>query len=153
LVIDSCPPPAPADFFYNVTANRPARSSEASNYFRDLALCVRDSGEKPGTAETSEEAVLTEWQRRGLFLGYPVECPYESQAELANRIGVSEKTLLLRLQTSYKPKFVALISEPAAALIDALRANGWGQRLILDGEKPFAGAGFGERLSKALTRV
>ncbi len=157
LVIDACPPAEPADFFYNVAAGRPARSADARRYFDELALCAPDSAAKsPGDA-SNEEAVLTEWQRRGLFLGYPVECPYDSPVELAERIRASEKTLLLRLQTSYKPKFVALISGPhshaTSGLIATLRANGWGERLILDGDKPFAGTGFGERLSKALTRV
>lgn len=153
LVIDACPPAEPADFFYNVAADRLARSTQASQYFGELGICAADAAAKSGAGVVNEEAVLTEWQRRGLFLGYPIECPYDSEAELTDRIRRSEKTLLLRLQTSYKPKFVALISESTTGLIDSLRANGWGERLILDGEKPFFGPGFGVRLSEALSRV
>jgi len=153
LVIDACPPAEPADFFYNVASDRPERSTAAGEYFGDLALCAPDAAAKSGPAAANEEAVLTEWQRRGLFLGFPVECPYDSKSEVAERIRATEKTLLLRLQTSYKPKFVALLSDSTTGLIETLRGNGWGERLILDGNKPFAGVGLGDRLSKALARV
>lgn len=153
LVLDSCPPSDAADFFYNVADDRPARSTHSRDYFNELAFCAADITAKSGAGAPKEETVLAEWQRRGLFLGYPVECPYESAAELADRIQTSGKTLLLRLQTSYKPKFLALVSESTTGLIDTLRSGGWSERLILDGQKPFTGPGFGERLNKALTRV
>ena len=81
LVIDACPPQTLSDFFYNVGGA--GRSAAARAHFGELAHCVGDLSGKALGAETSDEAVLTEWQRRGLFLAFVVDCPFESEPDVS----------------------------------------------------------------------
>jgi hypothetical protein len=146
LVVDACPPAAIADFFFNAGANAGPRSATGRAHFDELAKCAPDAKAK----SASDEIVLSEWQRRGLFLAYAVDCPFESATELAAAVEKAARTLLLRLATSYKPKRVALISAPAAPLVESLKQNGWAEKLILDSNLPFQGMGFGDRLAAAV---
>ncbi|MGA8035102.1 MAG: hypothetical protein WB985_03950 [Candidatus Acidiferrales bacterium] len=148
LVIDACPPQTLSDFFYNVGGA--GRSAAARAHFGELAHCVGDLSGKALGAETSDEAVLTEWQRRGLFLAFVVDCPFESEPALAAAVAKSASTLQLRLATSYKPKSVALLSKSTELLIPSLLEKGWKDKLILDCGRPFEGADFGSRLNAAL---
>ena len=147
LVVGACPPAGLADFFYNPGTNTAPRSAPGRAYFDELAKCAPDAVAK----SAGDEIVLSEWQRRGLFLGYAVDCPIESPAELASAVEKAAKTLLLRLATSYKPKGVALISAPAVPLAAFLQQNGWAGKLILDSNRPFEGTGLGDRLAAAVT--
>jgi hypothetical protein len=144
LVIVACPPPQLGDFFYNLSGER---SAQGRSYFDELAKSAA------GAATTDTEAVLTEFQRRGLFLAYAADCPIADPGMLAAAVEKSAKTLPLRLNTSYRPKFIALLSQPTAALIAPLQAAGWIDKLLLDAGKPFDGAGFGERLHAAISRA
>ena len=112
LVIDACPPAALADFFYSAGSDVGPRTASGRAYFDELSKCAPDSLAKSG----GDEVVLSEWQRRGIFLTYAVECPFDAGAELACAIEKSGKTTLLRLSTSYKPKTVALISSHVKSL-------------------------------------
>jgi hypothetical protein len=49
--------------------------------------------------------------------------------------------LLKRVELSYKPKFIALLSRDLGESVPALQ-SAWGDRLILDGASPFASAEF-----------
>ena len=73
---------------------------------------------------------------------------------------------MLRVQSSYKPKHIGLLSSATLELIQPLSAAGWKNRLILDGggafDDPFladpAGqaefnTAFGDRLCDALSRI
>jgi hypothetical protein len=42
-----------------------------------------------------------------------------------------------RVQASYKPRYVALISGPTRELVEPLEQAGWGGRLFLDHGSPF----------------
>jgi hypothetical protein len=99
------------------------------------------------------EAVLSEFQRRGFFLTSAVECPTSGADDLTAALQRLAPTVVRRVQSSYKPKQLALISEATGELIEPLRAAGWGERMILDGGAPFAGARLGERLAAALAKI
>ncbi len=150
LVIDSCPPPTLNDFFYN--SGGVERSVTGRAYFNELAKCAGDLSAKSAGGAANDEAILAECQRRGLFLAYAVDCPIESEPDLTAAVAKSANTVLLRLATSYKPKSVALLSKPTEALVPALQAKGWTEKLVLDAGRPFGGTDFGSRLAAALLR-
>jgi hypothetical protein len=137
LLLDAAPPPRPEDYFYRAAKDRSVRSADARNDFDELIAC---SGTNPAS-EIDEEAALEAFQRKGLFLTYAVECPVKDGAAPASAIGRAAPTILKRLQISYRPKYVAILSESLQGLIPVLQDAGWADRLILDeakdGGKPF----------------
>ncbi len=76
LLIDACPPQQLGDFFYNLGGERTAQGRE---YFDELAKCAA------GAATTDTEAVLAEFQRRGLFLAYAADCPIADSCRARGR--------------------------------------------------------------------
>jgi hypothetical protein len=150
LVVSACPSQAFADYFYNVAPDRKQRSDSGHARFTELAQSAPDAIAKPGGASGNDEAVLIEWQRRGLFLAHPVDCFMAPGPALDAQISASAKTLILRLNTSYRPKHVALIGRNTASLIAPLEASGWQGKLILDNGSPFDGTGFGTQLAAAI---
>ncbi len=162
LLIDSAPPARPQDYFYAVAADRSIRSVGSRTYFDELMKCAGFSSD----AAIQEETALAEFQRRGMFLAYAIDCPIGDRAELETAARQSAPTVLLRVQSSYKPKHIALLSSPTRELIQPLSAAGWKDRLILDGGGPFddpfladpAGqaefnTAFGDRLCDAVSRI
>jgi hypothetical protein len=158
LILDAAPPSAQQDYFYRA-AGSATRSVASQNFFDEMAKCV---GPEPGETP-AEESVLSEFQRRGFFLAYAVECPVESPDDLAAAVTRLARTVLLRVNTSYKPKFVAPISHALRALIPLFQSNPLGERLLLHHGEPFHdpflddpqrqaqhGTALGDRLSKAL---
>ncbi len=151
LLLDAAPPPRPEDYFYRAAQDRSVRSEGARNYFDELIA-------SPGTAaagEIGEEVALEGFQRRGLFLAYAVECPVQDNAALAHAVGRVVPTVLKRLQISYRPKCVAVLSESLQGLIPVLQDAGWADSLILDEGRPFASPfrGLAAGLKKALQPV
>jgi hypothetical protein len=132
LLIDAAPPLRRADFFYEVVEAHGNRSVAGQVYFNELASLA---GATPGAAP--QASVLAEFQRLGFFLAFAVECAVENPLDLIGRICRSAPTVVRRVQTSYKPKYVALISEPTRELIGPLEQAGWSGRLILDRGLPF----------------
>jgi len=158
LFLAAAPPSQPEDDFYRA-ATSAQRSAASQMFFDEIAKAI---GRKPdGTAD--EESVLTEFQRRGFYLAYAVECPVESPQQLAAAVTQLAPRVLLRVNTSYKPKFVAPISQALQPLIALFQSNSWPDRLILNNGAPFDdpidsdpqnqsefGAALAERLTKAL---
>jgi hypothetical protein len=163
LLIDSAPPRSPADFFYKVDGSSGGRSVAARMYFTELAKLA---GVKP-TAEITDEATLAEFQRRGFFLAHAVECPVDgSEDQLAATVQRLAPTMLLRAQTSYKPKHIVLISQPTEELIKTLVDADLGEQLVLDGDGPFVdpflgdpqnqaefGTSLGDRIVAAISQI
>jgi hypothetical protein len=157
LLIDAAPLAAPADDFYRV-AGSVKRSVASQLFFDEIAKSVgRNPHEK-----SEEETVLTEFQRRGFYLAYAVECPIESSEQLAAAVTKLAPRVLLRVNTSYKPKFVAPISQALQPLIALLQSNSWADRLILLDGAPFDDASnsdprhhaeFGSALADRLTKA
>jgi hypothetical protein len=162
LLLETAPPVRVEDYFYCVTSDRSKRSLASRMFFDELAKCA---GHLAG-GELNEEIVLAEFQRSGFFLAYGVECPLEevSESELAlNRLG---PMVVRRIQSSYKPKFVAPLGQPMAELIPLLELSGLSDRLILSSGGPFVdpflgdpqnqaefGTALGDRLTKALSHI
>jgi hypothetical protein len=158
LFLDAAPPPALEDHFYRA-AGTVERSVTSQMFFDEIAKCV---GRKPGES-LHEESTLAEFQRHGFYLAYAVECPVESTEQLAVAVTRLAPTVLLRVNTSYKPKFVAPISSALRPLIPFFESNSWAERLILHEGNPFHdpflgdpqrqaeyGTALGDRLSRAL---
>jgi hypothetical protein len=158
LVLDDAPPSASEDYFYRATSSNP-RSAESQMFFDEIAKSV---GLKPSEAQ-HQDATLAEFQRRGIYLAYAVECPVEPAELLASAVARLARTVLLRLNASYKPKFVAPVSAALRPVVSLLQNNSWAERLILHENKPFDhpssgiaaqqsafGAALADRLSQAL---
>lgn len=161
LLLGAAPPLKPEDYFYRAASNTDERSVASRMWFDELAKCI---GHAQGSL-TQEDALLAEFQRRGFFLAYAVECPVESPSELAQKIKQLALTVLLRVNSSYRPKFIAPISRALQEVISLLQNKGWKDKLILDDGKPFDdpflgdpqrqaefGTSLGDRLAKALAR-
>jgi hypothetical protein len=161
LFLDSAPPAALEDYFYRPAADLNERSVASRMFFDELAKCT---GHARAT-HASEESALAEFQKHGYFLAYVVECPVESSSDLAGAIDRMASTVVLRVNSSYKPKFLAPISRDLQALLPLLQLKGWNEKLILNNGEPFDdpflgdpqgqaefGTSLGDRLAKALPR-
>ncbi|HTS13622.1 MAG TPA: hypothetical protein VMH00_16000 [Candidatus Limnocylindrales bacterium] len=144
LLMDAAPPSRPEDFFYRVS--RPSARSVASRmYFTELAKLV---GVKPGR-EGPEETTLGEFQKRGMFLTYAVECPVEDYNELSAAVRRLAPTVVKRVQTSYQPKYIAPISQPTQELVKLFQMTGLGDRLVLNEGAPFVDPFIGDPQNQA----
>ncbi len=132
LVLDAAPPSAQEDYFYHATSSVP-RSPDSQKFFDEISKCI---GPHPDKSLT-EDSALAEFQRRGFYLAYAVECPVESPEQLAPAVTRLAPTVLLRLNASYKPKFVAPISAALQPVVSLLEKNAWADRLILHDGEPF----------------
>lgn len=159
LLLAGAPPARMVDYFYHPAKDRSARSVESSAFFDQL---MKASGNE-AAENPQEESALTNFQRRGLFLAYAVECPIEAPAALADALRQLFPTLLKRIQFSYRPKSVVLLSEDLGVLVPLFHEAGWGERLVLDQGLPFrietrggspgwevSSGDFGERLAPIL---
>jgi hypothetical protein len=158
LLMDVAPAVRPEDYFYRAAVDRSKRSVTGRMFFDEM---VRGAG-MTLAPEIDEQAALAEFQRRGFFLAHAVECPIEGYLELGQAVRRFAAVVVRRIETSYKPKRVALLSHLSRELIPLLYAAGWGDRLILDSGEPFVdpflgdpmaqaefGTALGERLAKA----
>jgi hypothetical protein len=148
LLMDAAPPAHRGDFFYDPTAGPDARSVAGKAYFDELA----ELAGAPHGSGAQAGATLAEFQRRGFFLTWAVECPVAAE-ELNAAVRRLAPTVLRRVQTSYRPKHLALISEATRELIEPFQAGVWGDRLILDDGAPFEPTSAGERLARAIIRL
>jgi hypothetical protein len=162
LLLDGAPPPRIEDYFYQAVKDRSVRSIASRMYFDELIKCAG----APPTAEIQEEPALTDFQRRGFFLTYAVECPFEDQPDPQGALRRLAPTVLKRVQMSYTPSYVVPLSPPTQELIRLFGLVGWGDRLILNNGAPFsdpylgdpkrqaeAGTGYGARIKKLLSAL
>jgi len=149
------------DFFYRVSKPA-ARSVAARMYFSELAKLA---GVKPGL-EGPEESTLAEFQRRGFFLAYAVECPVEDYNDLAPAVRRLAPTVVKRIQSSYQPKYIAPISQATQELVKLFQMTGLSDRLLLSDGAPFVdpfigdpqnqaefGTSLGDRLLSAVSQL
>jgi hypothetical protein len=160
LLLDAAPPARIEDYFYRVAQDGSARSLASRMFFDELAKCAGHSA----SGELNEETVLAEFQRRGFFLAYGVECPLEEVSDPEQALNRLGPTVVRRIQSSYKPKFIAPLGQSMAELIPLLELSGLSDRLILNGGGPFVdpflgdpqnqaefGTALGDRLTSALS--
>jgi hypothetical protein len=149
LFLAAAPPSQLEDDFYRA-ATSTKRSAVSQMFFDEITKSI---GRKPGDT-ADEEATLTEFQRAGFYLAYAVECPIESPEQLAAAVTKLAPRVLLRVNTSYKPKFVAPISQELQPLIPLFQTNSWSDRLILHNAKSFEDrAEFGTALADSITKA
>ena len=86
----------------------------------------------------ASETEGAELQRNGIFLVYAVECPLPDGTDARDAVRRAAASMVKRVQFSYKPQAVVLFSEATAELIVPLREAGFGERLVLQDETPFA---------------
>ena len=113
LFLDSAPPTRTEDFFYRSAADRSARSLASRMYFDEL---VKATG-APAHSSAQEEAALTDFRRKGFFLSYGVECPFESEGELHAALRRLAPTALKRVQYSLQPNYIVPIGSATKELI------------------------------------
>jgi hypothetical protein len=114
-------------------------------YFDELAKCA---GFSPGT-ESAEADILAEFQHRGFFLAYALECPMEEHCEPQHALNQMGPTVIKRIQSSYKPKQVAPLGQAMQELIPLLELSGFGDRLILFDGGPFVDPFLGDPQNQA----
>jgi hypothetical protein len=149
LLIDAAPPARLEDYFYRATNDRSERTPASREYFDELVRCA---GAAAGEG-VSEDSALAEFQRHGFFLIGAMECAVEGEKETAEAIKRNAAKILRRVNVSYKPKSVALLSSHTQPLIAMFHANGWGERLILKDGKPTADLSSTGRLASVLGRM
>jgi hypothetical protein len=107
LLLGGIAPEADAAFLYFPEGNY---QGEAANLLDALQI---------SRAGKSADAVLTEFQRRGLFLTHVLECPLEPGVSTADAQQLLEKQLpavMARIRRSLKPKRLVLFSRELAAV-------------------------------------
>ncbi|MGD0544006.1 MAG: hypothetical protein ABSB65_06315 [Candidatus Acidiferrales bacterium] len=134
LLIDAAPPPRLEDYFYRPAGNREERSVNARYYLDEIVKC---SGFAPDS-EMAEETALAEFQHRGFYLAHAVECPIEPADALTLAIERAGPVLIRRIEKSYKPKYVALLSTPLAKVIPLFERTALHDRLLLNHGEPFS---------------
>lgn len=162
LFLDSAPPIRFEDYFYKAAKDRAARSVGSRMYFDEIMKVL---GPPPAGGFT-EQAALAEFQRRGYFLAHVVECPVEKEEDLEDAIFRMAPKVLIRVQKSYQPKRILLLSQPTQHIIELLQAEGFEDNLLLDDDGPFFDpflgdpqnqaefdTALGDRLAKALSRT
>lgn len=135
LFLAEAPPPRLEDYFYYPAADRSQRSGLSRVLFDELMAGAGISTEQP------DEECLAQFQRRGFFLADSLECPVEeivpgvregtaraSARQLAERYG---PTIVKRVEHSYKPKHVVLLSTRTRHLIPLFQRAGLAERLLL----------------------
>jgi len=86
------------------------------------------------------EAVLAEFQKRGLVLTHVLECPAEPGREapnLADALHLKLPSVARRLRGSLRPKRVILVSRELAPVLDELKSSQLGGELVLNNGVPF----------------
>jgi hypothetical protein len=159
LLLDGAPPSRGEDYFYRAAQNRADRSLGARRYFDELMNCASI----PSSSDSKEITLLAEFQRKGFFVTYAVECPFEEQDDPKSALRRLAPTVLKRVQSVHDPAYVVPISQPTTELIRLFGMIGWGDRLVLDNGLPFVdpyisdpkrhaemGNSLGERIKKAL---
>jgi hypothetical protein len=149
LLLDAAPPARMDDFFYSPATDRSPRSPASRNFFDAM---IKLLGNAPGV-EKSDEAALTEFSRRGFFLCYAVECPFEDIVDPQGTLRRLAPTIIKRVQAELEPSYIVPLSKPTQELIRLFGMVGWGDRLVLDNGGPFLDPTIGDRLRKSIAQL
>jgi hypothetical protein len=133
LLIDAAPPAQSEDYFYRSPGGPDARSKAWRHYFDEIVKCC-GLVLNPGMLE---ESALTEFQHRGFYLAYAVECPIETPDKLDATLERVGPVVIRRVEKSYRPKRIALISTSLAKLIPGFERSELRDRLLLNHGQPF----------------
>lgn len=149
LLLDAAPPARAEDFFYSPATDGSSRSPASRSFFDAM---IKLLGNAPGV-EKNDEAALAEFSRRGFFLGYAIECPFEDIVDPQGTLRRLAPTIIKRVQTDLDPSYIVPLSKPTQELIRLFGMVGWGDRLILDNGGPFLDPAVGDRLRKSIAQL
>ncbi len=134
LFLAEAPPPRLEDYFYFPSSDR----SGLSRVLFDKLMQGVGIAEGP---TNHDQACLAEFQKRGFFLADCLECPVEeivpgvrertaraNPFELARRYGPA---IVQRVQFSYKPRHIVLLSTRTRHVIPILQQAGLRDRVLL----------------------
>jgi hypothetical protein len=93
---------------------------------------ARAPAEPRDSSASATETRLAEFQRRGFYFASVSECPLPESAA-AHALMHLAPTLVKRIQFSYKPKSVVLLSDALSPLVLLLARAGQGIRVLPDG--------------------
>jgi len=144
LFLAEAPPPRIEDHFYYLSGDDSARAGLSRVLFDSLMQGLGIAPPAGTDAGKADEACLAEFQKRGYFLADSLECPAEeivpglgttraNALDLADRYG---PTIVKRIQFSYKPRHIVLLSTRTRHLIALLRQAGLGDRVLLYQDLP-----------------
>ena len=130
LLLGAFSPQAPAQFLYSPEETH---SGEAANLIAASGI---------SSAGKSSDTILSEFQRRGIYLTHVLECPLDvlsTGAEFLNNALIARlPTLFTRIRRSLKPKRLAFISGNLTPLIERFASAQLGCELVLDDGRAFA---------------
>ncbi len=162
LFLDGAPSSRIEDYFYRAALNPADRSLGSRRYFEELMKAAGITL----AANSRESTLLSEFQRKGFFLTYAIECPFEEQDDPKGALRRLAPTVMKRVQSVYDPAYIVPISLPTAELIRLFGMIGWGDRLVLDNGLPFTdsyladprrsgstGNSLGDRIKTALAHL
>jgi hypothetical protein len=88
-----------------------------------------------------EDAVLIEFQKRGLYLTHMLECPMEfgmgDKVELGTLLDIRFNTVGAKIRRSFKPKRLVIFSPEIRSIAQRFATADLGCPVELDGGKPF----------------
>jgi hypothetical protein len=125
LLLADAPTGSIEDYFYRPLSEGESRSAGAKEFFAEM---MKSAGIAPDVS-ADDEAALAEFQRRGFYLAYAVECPVATPQELSKRIAAASSTLLKRIEFSYRPKHVVPVGATVKAIAPGLRNSSIGPLL------------------------
>jgi hypothetical protein len=129
LLVSGVSPAATEEFLYSPEASYQGEAARLLD-----ALGIAHDG-RPA------DAILTEFQKRGLFLTHVLECPMEfgpgDRLELATLLEMRINDVCAKIRRSLKPKRVVILSPEMRAIAGRLAAANLGCPVELDEGKPF----------------
>jgi hypothetical protein len=128
-VLFVAPAPDASGDFYDASPRKPGPREVLLDAL-DIAAVPAANGDPTTNAIESR---LAEFQRRGYFFASVSDCPLPTGDDAAQAVEHLASTMLKRIQFSYKPKSVVLLSESLAPLVTLLAAAGQGIRVLPDG--------------------
>ena len=130
LLLGASSPQTPAEFLYSPEE---AHAGEAANLVAAAGIL---------SAGKSGDAILSEFQRRGIYLTHVLECPLDVPSGgadfLSNALITRLPTLFTRIRRSLKPKRLAFISGSLTALVERFASAQLNCELVLDDGRAFA---------------
>jgi hypothetical protein len=130
LLLGASSPQMPAEFLYSPEE---AHAGEAANLVAAAGI---------SSAVKSGDAILSEVQRRGIYLTHVLECPLDVPSNaadfLSNALITRLPTLFTRIRRSLKPKRLAFVSSSLTPLIERFASAQLGCELVLDDGRAFA---------------